>query len=163
MVPVYTCQKPQTTRCNFYLWDDEAKGREAAVVLNNSRSEPESEPQQPSQTPTRLNYGNGNGHMTPQTGNRLRMRSPETITPYTLSKPSTFNRFAARATPTVRATSNTIAEQDDSPEEFYDWPQSDEEEMSKAADQASSQSQNAMLPPETPRKAIKTESFSSPG
>ena len=37
---VYTCQKPQPRRCNFFLWDDEAKPREAAAVLNNSRSEP---------------------------------------------------------------------------------------------------------------------------
>lgn len=51
----------------------------------------------------------------------------------------------------------------DSPEEFYDWPASDDEELSKAADQASSQSQNAMPPPETPRKAIKIDSLSTPG
>lgn len=37
---VYTCQKPQPRRCNFFLWNDEAKPREAAAVTNNSRSEP---------------------------------------------------------------------------------------------------------------------------
>ena len=35
--PVYNC-KPQ--KCGFFLWDDDAKPREEAAVLNNSRSEP---------------------------------------------------------------------------------------------------------------------------
>ena len=36
---VYTCQKPQPTRCDFFLWDDDAKSRETAVLLDNGRSE----------------------------------------------------------------------------------------------------------------------------
>ncbi|KAF1999357.1 hypothetical protein P154DRAFT_535606 [Amniculicola lignicola CBS 123094] len=36
----YTCQMPQEERCKFFLWEDEAKPREAAAVLNNSRTEP---------------------------------------------------------------------------------------------------------------------------
>ncbi|ERF72307.1 hypothetical protein EPUS_02194 [Endocarpon pusillum Z07020] len=35
----YTCQKSQPKRCKFFLWDDDAKVREEATVLNNSRSE----------------------------------------------------------------------------------------------------------------------------
>ncbi|MCJ1378433.1 hypothetical protein MMC17_001531 [Xylographa soralifera] len=35
----YTCQKPQPTRCGFFLWDDEARPREAGAVLLNARSE----------------------------------------------------------------------------------------------------------------------------
>lgn len=60
---VYTCQKSQPKRCNFFLWDDEAKPREAAAVLNNSRSE----------------------LITPSK-DRSRTVSPDTITPYTPSK-----------------------------------------------------------------------------
>ncbi|KAI9790150.1 MAG: hypothetical protein M1816_005350 [Peltula sp. TS41687] len=36
----YTCQKAQSERCNFFLWDDDAKMREEAALLSNSRSEP---------------------------------------------------------------------------------------------------------------------------
>lgn len=36
--PVYTCQK--SPGCGFFLWDDDAKAREASAVLSNSRTEP---------------------------------------------------------------------------------------------------------------------------
>ena len=45
----------------------------------------------------------------------------------------------------------------DTGEEFFDWPDSDDDELSKVADQAE------MPPPETPRKAIKTDTLSTPG
>ncbi|KAI9676505.1 MAG: hypothetical protein M1817_000663 [Caeruleum heppii] len=45
----YTCQKPRgPSRCDFFLWDDEAKPREESVLLNNSRSEPRATPKTPS-------------------------------------------------------------------------------------------------------------------
>ncbi|OAP64003.1 hypothetical protein AYL99_03230 [Fonsecaea erecta] len=37
----YTCQKPQHKRCKFFLWNDDAKVREEAAVLGNSRTEPD--------------------------------------------------------------------------------------------------------------------------
>ena len=43
----YTCQKAQHKRCNFFLWEDDAKIREEGAVLNNSRSEPMAAPQTP--------------------------------------------------------------------------------------------------------------------
>ncbi|KAK6380353.1 hypothetical protein LTS17_005543 [Exophiala oligosperma] len=43
----YTCQKPQHKRCKFFLWTDDAKVREEAAVLSNSRSEPPAPPQTP--------------------------------------------------------------------------------------------------------------------
>ena len=85
------------------------------------------------------------------------MPSPEVKTPYTPSKSSS----AVRSTTQTFDSASTI--RGDSPEEFYDWPASDDEELSKAADQASSQSQNSMPPPETPRKALKTDNLSTPG
>ena len=38
----YTCQKPQPSRCGFFLWEDEAKVREEGAVLSNSHTEPTS-------------------------------------------------------------------------------------------------------------------------
>lgn len=38
----YTCQKPQPSRCGFFLWEDEAKVREEGAVLSNSHTEPAS-------------------------------------------------------------------------------------------------------------------------
>ncbi|EXJ77892.1 hypothetical protein A1O3_09051 [Capronia epimyces CBS 606.96] len=46
----YTCQKPQHKRCNFFLWNDDAKIREEGAVLNNSRSEPLAQPHTPRKT-----------------------------------------------------------------------------------------------------------------
>ncbi|KAI5212551.1 hypothetical protein E4T38_00319 [Aureobasidium subglaciale] len=43
----YTCQNGEGRRCGFFLWDDDAKPREAAAVLSNSRNEPRSEPHKP--------------------------------------------------------------------------------------------------------------------
>lgn len=37
---VYTCQKAKEQGCKFFLWDEDAKPREEAAVLNNSTSEP---------------------------------------------------------------------------------------------------------------------------
>ena len=120
--------------------------------MKNSRSEPEPTPQTPSKSV------NGNVYMTPQTGSRARSKSPEITTPYTPSKSSNVIRSSAGATIATTAT-----EEDSTEELFYDWPLSDDEDLSKAADQASSQSQNAMPPPETPRKAVKIDTYSTPG
>ena len=36
----YVCQQGEGKRCNFFLWEDDAKPREEAAVLNAQRSEP---------------------------------------------------------------------------------------------------------------------------
>lgn len=36
----YTCQQQEPQRCGFFLWDEDAKPREEAAVLSNSRNEP---------------------------------------------------------------------------------------------------------------------------
>ena len=36
----YTCQEPKESSCGFFLWDDDAAGREMKAVVTNSRSEP---------------------------------------------------------------------------------------------------------------------------
>ncbi|CZT17065.1 uncharacterized protein RCC_02897 [Ramularia collo-cygni] len=35
----YTCQQQEPKRCGFFLWDEDAKPREAATVMSNSTSE----------------------------------------------------------------------------------------------------------------------------
>ncbi|MCJ1474325.1 hypothetical protein MMC13_002983 [Lambiella insularis] len=124
----YTCQKSQPKRCSFFLWDDDAKPREASAVLANTRSEASPPAPPPATTPTK------------------RPRSPEPITPYTPSKPPR----APAARPAQESTQ--------SPDEtFYDWPASDDDPLATAADHAT------MPPPETPRKAPKTDALSTPG
>ncbi|KAK4692080.1 hypothetical protein P7C71_g5054, partial [Lecanoromycetidae sp. Uapishka_2] len=148
---VHTCQKAQPKRCDFFLWDDEAKGREAAAVLNNSRSEPLPSPQTPSKA-------SPYGLVTPQTSSRYRLDSPEIATPYT---PSKTPRSAPLYTNVDNGTQAATTQGSDSEEEFYDWPASDDDELSKVADQASSG--HSMPPPETPRKAVKTDTLATPG
>ena len=84
--------------------------------------------------------------------------SPEITTPYTPSKtshnvPLSYKRGDATQASTTQGS--------DSEDEFYDWPASDDEEMSKVADQASSG--HSIPPPETPRKAVKIDMLSTPG
>jgi len=148
---VYTCQKAQPKRCDFFLWDDEAKGREVAAVLNNSRTEPLHSPQTPSKP-------SPYGLVTPQTSSPFRTGSPEVTTPYTPSK-------ACRGAPSYTVVEDpiqaTTTHGSDSEEEFYDWPASDDDELTRVADQASRR--HSMPPPETPRKAVKMDVFSTPG
>ena len=61
---------------------------------------------------------------------------------------------------TIKATA-AAEEDDDENEEFFDWPSSEDEELSEAA---SNLSHKLMPPPPiTPRKAMKTDAFSTPG
>ncbi|KAL8909346.1 MAG: hypothetical protein Q9171_005065 [Xanthocarpia ochracea] len=145
----YTCQQPQPKRCNFFLWDDEAKSREASAVLSNSRTE-SSAPQ----TPTKSSFVPSlNGLQTPSTDTSKRYGYP-VIAPYTPSKSSAVTRPRG----STQGTSATIGTSD---EEFYDWPASDDEDVLKVVDNVSST--KGMPPPETPHKASKTGALSTPG
>ncbi|KAL8716791.1 MAG: hypothetical protein Q9225_005908 [Loekoesia sp. 1 TL-2023] len=151
----YTCQQAQPKRCDFFLWDDDAKPREAAAVLSNSRTEPVQPPPPPPQTPVKPSRTpNSFGLQTPYTDTAKSHQSPEFSTPKTPSKLFITSRNAGD----TQNTSTTLSASD---EEFYDWPASDDEDVFKAAEEASSITD--MPPPETPRKAAKTEMFASPG
>ncbi|KNG84358.1 hypothetical protein ANOM_008167 [Aspergillus nomiae NRRL 13137] len=65
---VYTCQRPQQQRCNFFLWATDAEAREKLAILSNSRTEPQNMPQ----TPTKASRHEGTGLLTPQTDRPLR-------------------------------------------------------------------------------------------
>ena len=149
----YTYQKAQPKRCDFFLWDDEAKGRQAAALLINSRTEPLSSPPTP-QKPSPY------GITTPQTSTRFRPASSGVTTLYTPSKPSKPSQNALPFSNRENETQATTTQGSDSDEEFYDWPASENDELLKAADQASSG--HSMPPPETPRKVAKTDIFSTP-
>ena len=79
--------------------------------------------------------------------------------PQTPKKPST---AAQQPTPDTRTRKRANSSQtvDFENEDYFDWPSSDDEELAKVAAQAS-----ANPPPlfETPRKAVKTSEFASPG
>ena len=146
----YTCQKAQPKRCDFFLWDDEAKCREAAAVLNNSRTESLPSPQTPQKY-------SPYGLTTPQTSTRFSPANLEVTTPDTPSKPP---NGAPSSSHRGTATQATTTQGSDLGEEFYNWPASDDDELSKVADQASSG--HSMPPPETSRKAVKTDVLSTP-
>ncbi|KAI9722719.1 MAG: hypothetical protein M1812_001650 [Candelaria pacifica] len=153
----YTCQQPQPKRCNFFLWDDEAKPREEAAILNNSRSEPRSPPATPSRA------GGGLAHSPNYALTPVKGRSPSrTASPSPMPATSTAHCDGS-------AIRTRILIDDDEGEEFFEWPLSDDQELrlSEAADRAStndgSRSTEALPPIETPCKAAKTAIYTSPG
>lgn len=110
MYTVYTCQKAQPKRCDFFLWDDEAKSREAAAVLNNSRTEPIHSPQTPSKI-------SPYGLVTPQTSSRFRQGISELVDPSTPSKTS---HGAPSSSAHGNGTQATTTQGSDSEDGFYD-------------------------------------------
>ncbi|MCJ1280919.1 hypothetical protein MMC26_000237 [Xylographa opegraphella] len=121
----YTCQKPQPSRCGFFLWADEARHREAGAVLLNARSEA---------------VARGTASVQP-------------VVPYTPSKPPRTNMAPVPATGSP-------------PEEFYDWPASDDDDDDKN-NKISPSPSDKRVPPQSspspaPRKALKTDAFSTP-
>lgn len=137
----YTCQKPKhaPARCGFFLWRDEAEPREVKAVLSNSRSEPMSAPQTPTKAPgTRYRASSPSG--------RSRTASPDSLTLQTC--------YAAQRSWSTAA---------DSGQDSFEWPSSDEDDESFKAELFKVADRAEMAPPETPRKAVKTDLFSSPG
>ena len=153
---VYVCQHPQPKRCDLFLWDDEAKAREAACVLNNSRAELYEEPTTPRKPSPQY------GLPTPQTEKHINDSFADDVkTPYTPSKsPARLERIDKAKASTNKDESQITADISGN-EEFYDWPLSAGEDVKKHLDQGSYG--NAHAYPETPRKSIKTDPVASPG
>ena len=156
---VYTCQKSQLTGCGFFLWDDEAKFRSTTAVLSNSRSEPRPMPHSPQspqspQTPTKPHtprvLTTPSKILGTENGFQVALGDSASDSP---SKETGISQSLANST----LSSDQLSDDDD---EFYDWPASEGEDLSKAAE---STLKNPMPPPETPRKAIKLDPFSTPG
>jgi hypothetical protein len=124
----YTCQEPKDKGCGFFLWDEDAAGREMRAVISNSRSEPAA--------------------------------AAET-------RPTTSSNTRDKTTVEghIEASNKWMADLiKDEEEEFGDWPLSAEDLNSLVR----ATEGGAILPaphmdPETPRKAIKLDSLSTPG
>ncbi|KAL8947900.1 MAG: hypothetical protein Q9222_005862 [Ikaeria aurantiellina] len=140
----------QPKRCNFFLWDDEAKPREAAAVLSNSRTEPLNDPHTPTKPPQ---TSSSFGLPTPYTDSSKKHENPAISTPYTPSKFSRAHQGSSQ-------TQNTATTASASDEEFFDWPVSDEDDVLSIIDSASSTKR--VQSPETPRKVAKLDAWSTP-
>lgn len=131
------------------------------VVLSNSRSESGTTPQTPPtpSTPTK-----------PQEERLLSTIPPKVIETQTTPPvspgqgtsyvPSKTTGISQDLTKSTLSNSSPDHLSDDEDEEFHDWPASEDEELTKLAER---KSYNTMPPPETPRKTIKSDPFSTPG
>jgi len=110
---VYTCQKTQERRCDFFLWDEDAKPRMEAAVLANSLSEP----QKPFETPIR----------TPSPTLLISQPPP----PYSSQTPKTPTK---RKLPWLPDDGSETEDEEDN----FPWPLTGQEEqaLSQAVDQA---------------------------
>ncbi|KAI9740385.1 MAG: hypothetical protein M1834_004965 [Cirrosporium novae-zelandiae] len=170
----YACQKPigNENRCDYFLFDDDAKCREKTNVLENTRSEssnhkPEVQEAAPPPPPT------------PTLVRRPSLRQTF-LTPFSIKKKTGREMMkedevqiqsddddngATTPSPTPSPPPETnkpkkrrlFTSTSDNEEESYDWPKSDDDMLAAVADCVE------MPPPETPRKVRKTDAFASPG
>ena len=151
MRKVYVCQLAKPKKCDFWLWDDEAKTREEAVLLKNSRTEHPSQPITPPRN--HVSYG----LPTPQTNRQQRSTGIDSIRhQYSDARiqPPNWNSGSTAKEETQYTMAPTGMDDD----EFFDWPLSGDEEVNNAVDQASQHGNH----PETPRKSAKLNPLSSP-
>ncbi|KAF7186840.1 hypothetical protein HII31_11800 [Pseudocercospora fuligena] len=136
----YTCQQPSESaqRCDFFLWNEDAKLRESAAVLNNSRSEPRDPEVQEGWTAGR----DAQGKMV-----NFREASPT---------PTAIPSYPPLPNANVGLKRNALEAQlgDGDDDDEFDLNGQEEEEMFKAADSISSF--------ETPHKAQKTGVYATP-
>lgn len=154
----YTCQNQQTERCDFFLWDEDAKLREEGAILNNSRTEPSPRKVSAAQDGwdagrSRTGAGGMFAGVNPGASRHLKVEdectdegSP-TQSSFTPNQPSNGAK---------RKADEAHLSHDDDDEALY-WPLTGQEEQDlvEAADATVSL-------PETPRKAAKTGVFSTP-
>lgn len=158
----YTCQKPQPKRCPFFLWSDDAKIREEAAVLNNSRNEPGVDVAQEKDTDRAqrdwIPEEAINAPKTPRTPMR-QSKITQPITPISNMKP-----LRKTPSPSRTARSNTLSPRSPSREnhdESFDWSSSADDELAEFADSLDAK-QSHDADAESPRKSIKTTKDDSP-
>ncbi|KAK5000108.1 hypothetical protein LTR66_000970 [Elasticomyces elasticus] len=146
----YTCQKPAERGCGFFLWDEDAKLREEAAVLSNSRNEPKITP---SPTASKRKSDALAAHSTdPRVPSarvsRVRARSPSLTASPSPPPPYVSQRDVVRGFKRT-AQAADLASSDD---EFSSWllTGQDVDELIKSADAA------------TPRKAMKMDAHATP-
>ncbi|KAM0715030.1 hypothetical protein Q7P37_009495 [Cladosporium fusiforme] len=158
----YTCQNQQPQRCDFFLWDEDAKLREEGAVLNNSRTETPakkfSAPQDGwSAGRTRSGAGGmfaGIDPMTAETFNAHTEVGDESTDEG--SPPASSFTQSQRSNGSKRKADEAFLSHNDNDEELF-WPLTGQEEQDlvEAADTV------AALP-QTPRKVAKTGVFATP-
>lgn len=155
----YTCQNQEPKRCDFFLWDEDAKLREEGAVLNNSKSEPKSR-----QVPTAQegwDAGRSRGGMfagidpISMEGASTRQREDEESTEEGSPPPAYSSQQQGKGASKRKA--NAVMLDDDQDDDLLRWPLTgqEEEELVNAAD-------SIMPPPETPRKVAKTGIYATP-
>ncbi|GFG13435.1 hypothetical protein CNMCM6936_006569 [Aspergillus lentulus] len=133
----YTCQKPQHKRCNFFLWQSDAEAREKLAVLSSSRTEPRSA----NNTPTKPSV-QGSGLLTPQTDTKVQ----------------DVRGMSANRTPTPSKSGKARMMTEDTDE--FSWDDSSgAEELTKLLEPP----RQPDFGQDEPRKAPRTETFTSPG
>ncbi|KAK4545653.1 hypothetical protein LTR36_002606 [Oleoguttula mirabilis] len=157
----YTCQNQEPKRCGFFLWDEDAKPREEAAVLSNSRTEPggrnvagdKQEGWNAGRQPAASPAGKG---LFAETGRHSYPDDPDETDSPTPSPPPPY-RSPSKAPPSSGTKRNAqAADMDDEDDESFPWPLTGQEEqdLAKVADGAAA--------PETPHKAQKTGVYATP-
>ena len=153
----YTCQQPQDSgkRCDFFLWDEDAKPRMEAAVLSNRRTE------QGEMTPVKRTEDNlrGGGASIPgrglfaRTGQRMRQASPEDDDNDLTASPSPSPTPRMSRTVGNGTKRNAYAAGMDDEDLFGSMTEREEAELARVADAAA---------PVTPHKAQKTGVYATP-
>jgi len=155
----YTCQNQAEKRCDFFLWDEDAKLREEGAVLNNSRSEPQQ--RQVSNAQDGWNAGRtrtgifANIDPTATTPISKVVADDDDATTDEGSPPPVYS--SQQAGNKRKAEAADLNDDDDYDDELLPWPLTGQEEQDlvTAADKIAP-------PPETPRKAAKTGVYATP-
>lgn len=158
----YTCQNQQAQRCDFFLWDEDAKLREEGAVLNNSRTEPSVRRVSAAQDGWDAGRGGSGG------GSRGMFAGMDSSTAR-LSKArvqeddeSTDDESTQALPPSARHGHSNVSKRkaeaslDDCDDELLPWPLTGQEEQELV------DATEASGPPETPRKAAKTGIYATP-
>lgn len=139
---VYICQRPQDSRCKFFLWDDDARSRDTPAVPSNPRSEPLAD------------SASTSGH-TPAP-----LSSPP---PYTVVEAP----YIAQECPAAQNPGN-VNRQTLAREQSYNWDLDGEDERrvvqvaDDIAGEAGIANKRAAGQRETPRKVVKAQPLSTP-
>lgn len=158
----YTCQNQQHQRCDFFLWDEDAKLREEGAVLNNSRTEPagrKASTEQDGWNAGRSRSGAGgmfagvnpSAVETPKENQDYEDESTDDEDP----PPSSFTQSLPKNRSKRTAEQANLSHEDDDEALFWPLTGQEEQDLVEAADTVASL-------PSTPRKATKTGVFATP-
>lgn len=173
----YTCQRSQPKRCQFFLWSDDAKVREEAAVLNNSKTEPCGEAVTPSEgtnkrrrdwrpeesvpepkTPrTPMRQTKITEPMTPRTSMR-QIKITEPMTP--VSNTKCMEKIPSPAG-TTKSKTISPAEPTDQNDDMFDWSSGADDELVEFANSFEA-SRDVDTNGPSPRKSIKIALDDSP-